>query len=64
LDVFFKCVDKYPVQTLSFQEARPQIEESLKPIWQRKARQRLLDSLRTQVKIVTFPEKLKSIRLD
>lgn len=60
---FFKCIGKYLKKAQTFDEARSEIENGLKPIWQKKTRQDLLENIRKNVKIVTYPEKLKTIKL-
>ncbi len=61
---FFKCIGKYPKRVQSFDEARSEIEKGFRLIWQKKRKQDMLEEIRTHVKIVTYPKKLKSIRLN
>jgi len=60
---FFKCIGKDSKREQIFDEVRSEIERILKPIWQKKTRQNLLENIRKNVKIVTYPEKLKTIKL-
>jgi parvulin-like peptidyl-prolyl isomerase len=59
---FFKCADKDSERARTFDEVRADIEKTLKPIWQKKMRQDLLESIRRHVQVVTYPERLKSIQ--
>jgi len=61
---FFKCLGKDAERAPSFDEARSEIEKSLKPIWRKKARQDVLQDIRKHVKVVAYPEKLNSIQLN
>ncbi|MDZ7261092.1 MAG: peptidyl-prolyl cis-trans isomerase, partial [candidate division KSB1 bacterium] len=61
---FFKCIGKDSQRALTFDEARSEIEKILKPIWQRKVKQEFLENIRQQIKVVMYPEKLKSIQLN
>ena len=61
---FFKCIAKYPKRVPGFDEARSEIEKGFRPIWQKKTKQDMLEAIRTHVKIVTYTEKLNSIRLN
>lgn len=61
---FFKCVGKEAARARTFDEARLEINKTLKPFWQGGARQVLLASIRQRVKVVAYPERLSSIRLN
>ncbi|NUO80596.1 peptidylprolyl isomerase [candidate division KSB1 bacterium] len=61
---FFKCVGKDSARARTFNEARTEIEKTLKPFWQRKTRQALLASIRRRAKVVAYPERLNSIQLN
>ncbi|MDZ7290590.1 MAG: peptidylprolyl isomerase [candidate division KSB1 bacterium] len=64
LYAFFKCAGKDAERARTFDEARSEIEKILKPIWRKKAKQDLLNNIRQQVKVVTYPERLQSIQLN
>ncbi|MBN2011670.1 peptidylprolyl isomerase [candidate division KSB1 bacterium] len=55
---FFKCVGKSAKQLRAYDEARPMLENGLRPMWEKKTRKALVDSIRGTVKVRTFPEKL------
>jgi parvulin-like peptidyl-prolyl isomerase len=63
LEVFIKSTAKYPKQLKTYQLARPEIIAALKPVWRNKSKQDLLASIRARVKVVTYPKKLKTVRL-
>ncbi|NQT25152.1 peptidylprolyl isomerase [candidate division KSB1 bacterium] len=60
---FIKCLGKQFHRTISFEEARSEIVAILNSAWKSKAKNVLLTTLREKVKIVTYPEKLKSIQI-
>ncbi|MGH7452714.1 MAG: peptidylprolyl isomerase, partial [bacterium] len=64
LVAFFKCAGKDAEKARTFEEARSEIVKSLKPIWRKKARQDLLEDIRRHVKVVAYPERLKSIQMN
>ena len=60
---FFKCISKDSGKVQSFAEARPLIEKSLNIFYRQREKQQLLSRIRKQVKVITYPEKLRSIQL-
>jgi parvulin-like peptidyl-prolyl isomerase len=61
---FIKCVGKDSARARTFDEARMDIGKSLKPFWHGKTKQALLASIRQEVKVVTYQERLSSIQLN
>jgi len=61
---FFKCFAKYPKRTQSFDEARSEIEKYFRLIWYEEKKQDILRSIRTQIKIVAYPERLESFHIN
>jgi parvulin-like peptidyl-prolyl isomerase len=61
---FFKCTSRLPGRLQNFGEASPQIKNILKPLRQKEAEKYILERIRQDIHIVTYFEKLKSIRLD
>jgi parvulin-like peptidyl-prolyl isomerase len=61
---FFKCDGKTSERPLAYDEARPMLIEGLRPEWRDKTRKALLASAATRVRVVTYPERLQSVRTD
>jgi len=61
---FFKCVNKLPTREQTYEETRQLIQNSLRPYWQNKDKQRVLQEIRSHINLVTYPEKLKLIHLN
>ncbi|MGH7492987.1 MAG: peptidylprolyl isomerase [bacterium] len=61
---FFKCVGKDSARARTFNEARSEATNTLKPIWQSRTRQDLLSRIRQEVKVVAYPERLSAIRMN
>ncbi len=61
---FFKCVGREPQQARTFAEARFDLINSLKPIWQNNTKKALLTAICTKVQVVTYPDRLKTIQLN
>ena len=62
--VFFKCTGKFAAKAQTFDEACPAIVKNIKPIWKNTFKEKTLDEIRSHTRVVTFPEKLKTIRLN
>ncbi|MDZ7373133.1 MAG: peptidylprolyl isomerase [candidate division KSB1 bacterium] len=58
---FLKSLEKLPARRLSFQEALPEVQRTLKPFWRDRVRKQLLDQVREQVRIVRYDERLQSL---
>lgn len=61
---FFECYRKDAAETQTFDAALPEIKKTLHPVYRRDTRQRLLNRIRKDVEVVTYPEKLESIQLN
>ena len=62
--VFFKCLNKLPTKKQTYEEARPLIQNTLRPYWQNITKQIVLKEIRSSINLVTYPEKLKLIHLN
>ena len=61
---FFKCIGKDSARAQTFDEVQTEIEKILKPMWWKNIKQDYIGNIRKDVKIVIFPEKLKSIKIN
>jgi parvulin-like peptidyl-prolyl isomerase len=61
---FFQCIDKSAERPADFQEVRAEILKGLTPVWRKAAEVTALSSIRLHVPVVTYPEKLNSIRFE
>jgi len=64
MHVFLECIGKRPARPRSFEEARPEVEAALRTIYWDDVRRRKIDELRRIARVVVFPERLATIRLN
>ncbi len=62
--VFLKCIDKIPAQARTFEEAKNDVEQSVRPLLWEPVRQQKIESLRATVAAKSFPEKLIEIHVN
>lgn len=62
--IFFQCTAKYAARELTFDEARPEIVKSLRSEWKNNSKKITLAEIRSRTRLVTFPEKLRTIKLN
>jgi len=61
--VFLECIGKRPARPRSFEEARPDVEEALRTMYWDDVRRRRIDEIRRNARVVVYPERLATIRL-
>ncbi|MDZ7332700.1 MAG: peptidylprolyl isomerase [candidate division KSB1 bacterium] len=62
--VLLKCVDKIPPKLRSFEQARHEVEKTVRAMLWFKVRQEKVDSLRAQAKVISYPAKLMEIKVN
>jgi parvulin-like peptidyl-prolyl isomerase len=61
--VLLECIGKRPARPRSFEEARPEVEAALRTMCWDDARRRKIDEIRQTARVVVFPERLATMRL-
>lgn len=62
--VFLKCIDKIPAKARTFEAAKHDVEQTVRPLLWEHVRQQKVDSLRATAVVKSFPEKLIEIHMN
>lgn len=62
--VFLKCTDRLPAKTQTFEQAKPDVEQSVRNLLWDRVRQQKIEQIRATVAVKSFPEKLIKIRVN
>lgn len=61
---FFKCHDQIPGRARAFEEARTDVEQTVRALWWERIRNDKLDEIRETVNVASYPIKLRTIQLN
>ena len=62
--VFLKCVDKIPPKVRTYEEAKPDVEKSVRNMLWDRVRQKKIEAVRATIATKSFPKKLMEIRVN
>jgi parvulin-like peptidyl-prolyl isomerase len=62
--VFLKCVDKLPAQLRNYAQARLEVEETVRSLWQDRIREDKVTEIKVTKTVASFPEKLRTIKIN
>ncbi len=62
--VLLKCVDKIPPKSRSYEQAKSDVERTVRAMMWFRVRQATVDSLRAQAKVISYPAKLMEIKVN
>lgn len=62
--VFLQCTDKLPAKARSFEAAKPEVEQTLRPLLWERTRQQQVESLRATAAVKSYPDKLMEIHVN
>jgi len=62
--VFLKCIDRIPAKARTFEQAKPDVEQTVRTLLWDRARQQKIEQIGATVTLISFPEKLIKIRVN
>ena len=62
--VFLKCFDRIPAKARTFEQAKNEVEQTVRTLLWDRGRQQKIDQIRATVTVHSFPEKLIKIRVN